>query len=135
MVIITGGPVSNTAAVGTSEAGLSWKPYSQAALETARASGNPVLIDFTAAWCLSCQVNEKLVLKSADVEHQLAAKHFTLLRADWTQYDPAITAELATLHRSGVPTYVVYPAKGEPNVLPELLTKDLVLTAVRQSGS
>ncbi len=115
----------------TSQAGLAWKPYTQAALDAARASGNPVFIDFTAAWCLSCQVNEKVVLKSAEVEQQLAAHHFTLLRADWTQYDPAITAQLASIHRSGVPTYVVYPAQGEPNVLPELLTKDIVLNAIR----
>ena len=116
----------------TSETGLNWQPYSQAALDSARASGHPVFIDFTAAWCLSCQVNEKLVLRSADVEHQLAEHHFTLLRADWTQYDPAITAQLSSLNRSGVPTYVIYPPKGDPNVLPELLTKDLVLSALSQ---
>ena len=115
---------------------LTWAPYNQAALDAARAQGNPVFIDFTAAWCLSCQVNEKLVLRAGDVERQLAGRHVTLLRADWTQYDPEITKELATLGRSGVPTYVIYPAGKDaaPDVLPEVLTKDLVLSAIEKSG-
>ncbi len=113
---------------------LVWQPYSQAALDGARASGNPVFIDFTAAWCLSCQVNEKLVLHAKDVQQQLSARHVTLLRADWTKYDPAITQELASLNRSGVPTYVLYPASqtAAPDVLPEVLTKDLVLAAIKK---
>ncbi len=131
-VVITSGPVPSGAANHAGGTALSWQPYSQATLDASRAAGKPVFIDFTAAWCLSCQVNEKLVLKSADVERELTAHHFTLMRADWTQYDPAITAQLASLNRSGVPTYVVYPVKGQPNVLPELLTKDLVLEAIKQ---
>ncbi|WP_263385267.1 protein-disulfide reductase DsbD family protein [Granulicella arctica] len=111
---------------------LVWTPYTQAALDQARASGNPVFIDFTAAWCLSCQVNERAVLKSADVQKQFSQHHVTLLRADWTQYDAEITKELASINRSGVPTYVIYPAAKDSaaDVLPELLTKDLVLTAL-----
>ena len=116
---------------------LVWGVYSQTALDQARALGKPVFIDFTAAWCLSCQVNEKLVLRSADVEKQLSGRNVTLLRADWTSYDPDITKELATLGRSGVPTYVIYPAKasGSPDVLPEVLTKDLVLNAIQKDAS
>jgi thiol:disulfide interchange protein DsbD len=110
---------------------LAWAPYSQAALDAARAAGHPVFIDFTAAWCLSCQVNEKLVLKSAEVEQQLMQHKFTLLRADWTQYSPEITAQLSSLNRSGVPTYAIYPASGQPDVLAELLTKDAVLSAIQ----
>jgi thiol:disulfide interchange protein len=111
---------------------LVWTPYSQQALDQARAAGHPVFIDFTAAWCLSCQVNERLVLKSADVQHEFSKNKVTLLRADWTQYDAEITKQLASVHRSGVPTYVIYPAAatGSPDVLPELLTKDIVLTAL-----
>jgi thiol:disulfide interchange protein len=113
---------------------LVWAPYSQQALTQARAAGHPVFIDFTAAWCLSCQVNERLVLKSSDVQHQFSKNNVTLLRADWTQYDPAITQELASINRSGVPTYVIYPApvNSAPDVLPELLTKDIVLSALEK---
>ena len=113
---------------------LVWAPYSQQALDQARAAGHPVFIDFTAAWCLSCQVNERLVLRSADVQHQFSQNKVTLLKADWTQYDPEITRELASINRSGVPTYVIYPApiNSAPDVLPELLTKDIVLTALEK---
>jgi thiol:disulfide interchange protein DsbD len=113
---------------------LVWQPYSQQALDSARKAGTPVFIDFTAAWCLSCQFNEKAVLHAADVQRQLSDRHVTLLRADWTKYDPAITQELASLGRSGVPTYVLYPASqsAAPDVLPEVLTKDLVLDAIKR---
>ena len=113
---------------------LVWAPYSQQALDQARAAGHPVFIDFTAAWCLSCQVNERAVLKSADVQHQFSNNNVTLLKADWTQYDPEITKQLASVNRSGVPTYVIYPAmkNSSADVLPELLTKDIVLTALKK---
>ena len=113
---------------------LVWAPYTQAALDQARKDGHPVFIDFTAAWCLSCQVNERAVLRSADVQHQFSSGKVTLLKADWTQYDPEITKELASINRSGVPTYVIYPASATaaPDVLPELLTKSLVLDALKK---
>jgi thiol:disulfide interchange protein DsbD len=111
---------------------LTWQPFTQATLDAAIKDKHPVFIDFTAAWCLSCQVNEKVVLQSSDVVKQLQDKKFTLLRADWTQYDPAITSELQSIDRSGVPTYVIYNAAGKPDVLPELLTKSLVLDAIQR---
>ena len=111
------------------EAWQSWTPETFAA---ARASGNPVFVDFTAAWCLSCKVNEAAVLRSGDIKAKLAKGHFQLLKADWTQYDPKITAQLASVNRSGVPTYIIYPAgkTSNPDVLPELLTRDLVSDAI-----
>ena len=135
---------TSVAAVGGGAAGsvgsdglLVWAPYSQAAVDAAQAGGHPVFIDFTAAWCLSCQVNERVVLKTAEVQKALREKQFTLLKADWTNEDPDITAKLASVNRAGVPTYVVYPgsAGGSANVLPELLTKDLVLKAIERVGS
>ena len=113
---------------------LSWQPYTAASLDAARAAGQPVFIDFTAAWCLSCQVNERLVLKSAEVQREFRAHKVVLIRADWTQYDPAITQQLASVGRSGVPTYVLYSAGsgGKADVLPELLTKDTVLEALKR---
>ncbi|MGA7156704.1 MAG: thioredoxin family protein [Acidobacteriaceae bacterium] len=115
---------------------LVWKPYNEANFAAARATGDPVFIDFTAAWCLSCQVNERAVLQSKDVEHALAKNHMQLLKADWTQYDPMITKELAAVGRSGVPTYVIYPPGNVSNadVLPELLTKSIVLAAIEKDS-
>ncbi len=113
---------------------LEWQPYTQANFDAARATGKPVFIDFTAAWCLSCQVNEKAVLQSAEIESTLITNHVVLLKADWTQYDPVITRELAAVGRSGVPTYVMYPPGkvSNPDVLPEFLTKDVVLKAIQK---
>ncbi len=113
-----------------------WQPYTEASFAAARATGQPVFIDFTAAWCLSCKVNEAAVLRSADVEAALAKYHVVLLKADWTQYDPVITHELAAVGRSGVPTYVIYPPGKTSNadVLPELLTKDLVLKSIEKDA-
>ncbi|GAC1419859.1 MAG: thioredoxin family protein [Acidobacteriaceae bacterium] len=133
-------PSTDTSAGGASTIGadglLVWRPYSQATLDAAQAGGHPVFIDFTAAWCLSCQVNERVVLKAAEVQKALHEGKFTLLRADWTNEDPEITAKLASVNRAGVPTYVVYPGTlgAAADVLPELLTKDLVLNAIRRAA-
>jgi thiol:disulfide interchange protein DsbD len=110
---------------------LTWETYSADALASARASNKPVFVDFTAAWCLSCHVNEAAVLDSSDVQEKFKSTGIVLMRADWTKYDPAITAELASVNRSGVPTYVIFPAgNNAPDVLPELLSKGVVLDAL-----
>ena len=115
---------------------LVWQPFTEANFAAARATGQPVFIDFTAAWCLSCQVNERAVLKSKDVEKALEKNHVQLLKADWTKYDDVITRELAAVGRSGVPTYVIYPPGkvSNPDVLPELLTKGAVLAAIQKDA-
>ncbi len=113
-----------------------WQPYSAQAVSAARAAGHPVFIDFTAAWCLSCQVNERLYLKSDEVEGALLKAGVVTMKADWTNEDPAITAELASVGRASVPTYVMYPAAAgsAADVLPEALTKGLVLEAIERDA-
>ncbi|HWB31952.1 MAG TPA: thioredoxin family protein [Acidobacteriaceae bacterium] len=124
----------NTA--GAPDLDAAWQPYSQQTVQAARAAGRPVFIDFTAAWCISCQVNERVVLKTAEVEAALRKGNVVTMKADWTNEDPAITQELASLGRASVPTYVIYPAaqNGAADVLPELLTKDLVLKAIERNS-
>lgn len=113
-----------------------WQPYTPATFQAARATGKPVFVDFTADWCLSCKFNEAAVLHSAEIEQKLRDDNVQLLKADWTQYDPEITKALAAVERSGVPTYVIYPAGANSNadVLPELLTKDIVLQALEKDA-
>ncbi len=111
-----------------------WQPFSSDAVRQARAGGKAVFVDFTAAWCLSCQVNERVVLKSSDVQREFAAGNVVPMRADWTQYDEKITAALQAVGRSGVPTYIIYPADpaAAPDVLPEVLSKGVVLDAMKK---
>lgn len=111
-----------------------WVPYSKEAVQQARSEGKAVFVDFTAAWCLSCQVNERVVLNSGDVQRELKSGAVVPMRADWTQYDERITAALQAVGRSGVPTYIVYPASpsAAPDVLPEVLSKGIVLDAMRR---
>jgi thiol:disulfide interchange protein DsbD len=112
--------------------GSTWQPFTPALLAQSRAQGKPVFVDFTASWCLSCQVNERLILRRADVEQRLRDSGAVLLRADWTNQDPDITQTLAALGRSGVPTYALYPAdpSAPAHVLPEVLTPGIVLDAL-----
>ena len=111
-----------------------WAPYSDEALATARAKG-AVFVDFTAAWCVTCQVNKRVVLATDAVKQAFADRAVTTMRADWTHRDEHITQALARLNRSGVPVYALYPAGGgAPELLPELLTRDVVLEALARSA-
>ena len=109
-----------------------WQPYSRAALEQDRVEGKPVFLDFTASWCLSCQVNQRLVLDRGDVQRRLRDSGVVLMKADWTHHDAAIGQALAQLGRSGIPTYALYPgaAGSAPKLLPEVLTPGAVYSAL-----
>ena len=88
-------------------------------------------MDFTASWCLSCQVNERVALSRPEVQAAFAAHNVVLLKADWTRHDSAITDALATLDRSGVPAYALYgPGQQDPVMLPEVLTPGIVIDAL-----
>jgi thiol:disulfide interchange protein DsbD len=107
-----------------------WKSWSPEAVAEARAARKTVLVDFTAAWCLSCQVNERTALAAPVVRAALASPGVAAFRADWTGRDARINAELAKYGRDGVPLYVVHPKGGPAVLLPELLTPGLVLDAL-----
>ncbi len=107
-----------------------WEPYSAEKVAALTAAGKPVFVDFTAAWCVTCQVNERVVLARDDVLATFRERGVTLVRADWTRRDPEIARALADLGRNGVPAYVLYKPGRAPELLPELLTRERVLAAL-----
>ena len=104
------------------------------AVERALKDGHPVFVDFTAAWCLSCKVNERVALGTEDVKNAFVNKGVWLFRADWTHADPAISKTLQQFNRDGVPLYLLYSPKSKdaPQVLPEVLTPGIVLDALNK---
>lgn len=117
--------------------GIKWQPYSDKLVNELRETGQPLFIDFTAAWCLSCQVNERVAFSSQDVQEKFKELGITPLKADWTSRDENITRALASYGRNSVPLYVYYPAgqESEAVLLPELITPGIVLEAFENSGS
>jgi len=107
-----------------------WQPFSPQRVAELSSAGKAVFVDFTAAWCVTCQVNKRLVLNSTRVREAFARQDVQLLRADWTRRDPVITATLAALGRNGVPVYVLYRPGKEPLLLPEVLDTGLVVDAL-----
>lgn len=107
-----------------------WEPYSPGKVVELQATGRTVFVDFTAAWCVTCQVNKRLVLDTAEMRGAFARNNVALLRADWTRRDAVITQALAALGRNGVPVYAVYRPGQAPRLLPEILQRQTVLEAV-----
>ena len=104
------------------DASARWQDWAPGRVEQLAASGQSVFVDFTAAWCVTCQYNKKTTLANADVLADMTAKNVALLRADWTRRDPAVTEALRQLGRSGVPVYVIYKPGRAPVVLSEILS-------------
>ncbi len=113
---------------------VAWVDWSEERLASLRGEGRTVFVDFTAAWCLTCQVNERVVFSSPQVRERFARLGVVPMRADWTRSDPAITRALAAFGRSGVPLNVLHGPAGQ-EVLPSVLTPAAVLEAVERVGA
>jgi thiol:disulfide interchange protein DsbD len=116
---------------------LEWLPYDSSAIDRERAAGRPVFVDFTADWCITCKVNESVVLSNDAVRDEFARWNYARFKADWTLQDEEIGRQLAAWGRAGVPMYLVYQADptAEPQLLPELLTVGGTIQALRAAGS
>ena len=124
-------PAQDSAAAAPTVAAGDWEPWSESRVAAALAAGKPVFIDFTAAWCVTCQANKRMVLERTAVIQAFEQAGFVRLRADWTRRDARIAAELARHGRNGVPLYLVMrPGQQEARVLPEVLTVAGVLEAL-----
>ncbi|WP_109485110.1 protein-disulfide reductase DsbD family protein [Occallatibacter savannae] len=116
-----------------SKTGEGWQPWSAEGVTRYQSQGRPIFVDFTASWCLSCQVNERVALGKPEVQKAFADSNVVLMRADWTRYDDSITRVLNSFGRSGVPTYALYvPGESQPRLLPEVLTPGIVTDALAQ---
>jgi thiol:disulfide interchange protein/DsbC/DsbD-like thiol-disulfide interchange protein len=135
MVVLSGIAIRPLAAPQQqSENGV--EPFSPTRLAALREQGKPVFVNMTAAWCVTCLVNERVALAAPPVRAAFAERHVTYMKGDWTRQDPDITAYLHALGRDGVPLYVFYPAgAGAPVVLPQILTPGAVLDQIDRTGT
>ena len=120
---------ARTSSTGNAAASA-WQPWDEAEIDRQLAAGRTVFVDFSAAWCVSCQVNERLVLDTEAVQQDFARAGVVLMRADWTRRDERITAALARLGRNGVPVYALLRPGRPPQLLPEILTAAAVRNAL-----
>lgn len=137
-VLLTAGAIVTAARLDPLPAaapGGDFEAWSPARVAELQAEGRPVFIDFTAAWCVTCQVNKLTALADSGVRAAFAANDVALLRADFTNRDPVIAGTLASHGSAGVPMYLVYPeAGGPPEKLPPVLTADIVIDAVERAA-
>jgi thiol:disulfide interchange protein len=123
---------ASSASAHGAQAADEWQPYDAAQVAKLNAAGRPLLVNFTASWCLTCLVNERNAFTDSAVQEVFRSKGVTLMKGDWTNRDPAITQALASFGRAGVPLYVVYnskPGSAQPLILPQLLTASVVQSA------
>src|SRR5262249_6945999 len=121
-------------AIGSSDvSGFPSEPYSEARLTQLRAQNRPVFVNATAAWCITCLVNERAVLSRPAVHDALRRANVAYLVADWTRRSPAITALLDKYQRPGVPLYLYFAPGKDAQVLPQVLTTDALLSAIGRS--
>ncbi|MBV8681529.1 MAG: thioredoxin family protein [Caulobacteraceae bacterium] len=133
-VTLVGAGLVAAAPLGASA--LTSQPWSPQAVVQARAAGHPVLVNFTAAWCVTCQVNERVAFSNPSVARAFHRANAVYLVGDWTNKDAAIGQALQAQGRIGVPLYLLYDAKGDaPTVLPQLLTPQSVTRALEQASS
>ena len=124
------------AAASVAKAELPYEPYSPARLAELRAEGRPVFVNYTAAWCVSCQVNDRVALSTKGVVKAMKDSNTAYLKADWTLKDAEIAAELARYGRAGVPLYLLYGADGSDGViLPSILTEGIVVKALNKAAA
>jgi thiol:disulfide interchange protein DsbD len=127
--------LAGAAEASSGAADVAYEPYSPERLAALQAEGRPVFVNYTAAWCVSCQVNERVALSTKAVAAAMASNKVAYLKADWTKRDGVIAAELARFGRAGVPLYLVYgPKGGEPAILPALLTEGMVVKALHDAA-
>ncbi len=130
-IIAVAGVTSSEGGVAERAVASGAEPFSTARLAELRAAGTPVFVNMTAAWCVSCLVNEKVALSREPVHAAMAAKGIAYLKGDWTRQDPAISEFLRSQGADGVPLYLFYPrGGGQPVQLPQILTPGLVLAAI-----
>jgi thiol:disulfide interchange protein DsbD len=131
LAAVGGGPGGGAARAAPAPAGIAPQPWSPERLAALRAAHTPVLVNFTAAWCVTCQVNERVVFSTPEVARAFKRSGAVYLVADWTRRDGAIAKALSDQGRIGVPLYLVYGADGgQPKVLPQLLSPALVAQAL-----
>jgi thiol:disulfide interchange protein DsbD len=137
LLSLTGTDRPSSAGAIEKQAGLIWLPFSTEKIDELQAQGRPVFVDFTADWCITCKLNEKLALADRAVVEAFASNGVAALRADWTRQDPAITRMLEANGRAGVPLYLFYPKPGpesdrrRPTILPQILTAETILREMR----
>jgi thiol:disulfide interchange protein len=139
LLALVDGSAPPRAAQTAGDADSRWQPFSRERLEELRGEGTPVFIDFTAAWCITCTVNERIALGDSAVRRAFLDAGVAMLRADWTRQDPEITRELEANGRAGVPLYLFYPKpkltgqRRSPIILPQILTADSILRVVQSN--